>query len=178
MSSESDDGDEFMLDVSSSIDVKCHNTNQNLYGIDGGGIKVSHLNYNNNENWVHCLRILNDNSKNDALFEYPILRIQFELSMLDLEHGFDNLFITFQQDERYDDYVYVWTGNNTQIHSFKHEATKQNDTNGTYLTEKVFWNTLAHHLSFTEIWLNFQSDDTIVYKGKLTTSASLNLACI
>ena len=132
-----------MLDIDQDIPTQCHVKHFRT-------INVQRDTYDNNEDWKWCLRISNDNS----LTEFPILHITFSLIDFDLEQGFDNLFLTTQFDDDYDDYAEAWTGTWKSLHKFEPNTWYQN-----------YWTTSSTPDSFSEFCLRLQSDESNTGKG-------------
>ena len=132
-----------VLDIDQDIPTQCHVKHFHSIAISRDG-------YENDEDWKWCLRISNDNS----MQEFPKLHVTFSLIDFDLEQGFDNLFLTTQFNDDYDDYAETWTGTWESLHKFEPNTWYQN-----------YWITSSEPDSFSEFCLRLQSDESMPGKG-------------
>ncbi len=53
-------------------------------------VLVSHKGYKDNEDWMFCLKVINDDGKGEGGgHSYKTLHVEFEMTMLDIEKGFE-----------------------------------------------------------------------------------------
>ena len=128
-------------------------------------ITVQFKDYENNENYFECLRIdlpskhkIPDGNRELWLRDYDdknihSLRVEFRMLSMDLEQGFDNVFLNWQYNDVYSHHYVSWTGKDTAFQSKP----------GIDSSTTLFWNVLSgDHL---QICLNLQSDANITANG-------------
>ena len=131
-------------------------------------IVIEYTPYDNNENYYECIRIdmpkLNDKDKDPNrelwLRDYDIndknmhsLRVEFEMKSMDIERGFDNVFLSWQYNDIYSHQYVSWTGTDINTQSKPGIDARPN----------LFWNVLTN--DFLQICLNLKSDGDITGNG-------------
>ena len=125
--------------------------------------------YGDGDDYIDCLRInvngdvdgIADSNRELWLRDYEVddlrirsLRVEFEMLSMNLERGFDNVFLSWQYNDVYSRHYVSWTGD-----ELEYQANPGMDTRG----RSVHWNVLTgDHL---EICLNLQSDEDVVGDG-------------